>query len=246
MIQRTPLPAAGNGIGVGADFVWAQALQVFAFAIENTHVRSKKLVGGAGQEIAIQSTDVNGPVRCVVDRVDVGEGSFLMSQLDDFSYIVDGAHGVGGVTDGQDSGPASDFFREVGEIESAVVFIDLGETDGHTALLERTPGRDVGVVVKVSEQNLVAGAEVTADGATHGEGQRGHVGPEDDLILVATEEIRHGGAGFGENSVGAATGGIGAASVGIRLRQVIGNGVDDALRYLSAARAIKENGGLAV
>ena len=74
----------------------------------------------------------------------------------------------------------------------------------------------------MSEQNLVAGSEFAADGAADGEGQRGHVGAEDHFIRVAAEEIRHGGAGFGDNGVGAAAGGVSAAGVGVRVRQVIG------------------------
>ena len=98
----------------------------------------------------------------------------------------------------------------------------------------------------MGEQDFVAGTEFATDGTADGEGQRGHVGAEDYFVLVASEKIRHGGARAGNDGVSAATGGIGAAGVGARVRQIFGDGVDHALRYLSAARAVEENGGLAV
>ena len=163
VIQRAPLPAIGNGIGVGAHLVRLQALQVLALAVENSHVRTEKLVGGAGQEIAIESADVDRPVRGVVDRVDVGKRALLVRQANDFLDVIDGADRVGGVADGHHPGAAADFLLQVGQIESAVVFVDLDEANGYAALLERAPGRDVGVVIEMSEQDFVAGTEFAAD-----------------------------------------------------------------------------------
>ena len=100
-------------------------------------------------------------------------------------------------------------------------------------------------MIEVGEQNFVARTEFAADGAADGEGQRGHVGAEDHLILVAAKEIRHGGAGFGNDSVGAAAGGVSAAGVGVRVLQIIADGVDHPLRNLSAAGAVEKDRRLA-
>jgi len=104
----------------------------------------------------------------------------------------------------------------------------------------------VSIVVEMSEQDFIAGTEFAADGTADGEGQRGHIGAEDYFVLIASEKIRHGGACTGNDGVSAAAGGIGAAGVGVGVRQIFGDGVDHALRYLSAARAVEEDGGLAV
>src|SRR6185369_7921176 len=112
-------------------------------------------------------------------------------------------------------GPAVKLLRQVSHVEGAVFLVNIHEADGDAALLQRPPRRDVGVVIEVSEQNFVARPEFAAEGAAEGEGQSGHVGTEDHLIRVAGKEIRHGGAGAGNDSVGAAAGGIGAAGVGV-------------------------------
>src|SRR5277367_476690 len=38
VVERAPLPAIGDGVGVGANFVRLQALEVFALAEEHAHV----------------------------------------------------------------------------------------------------------------------------------------------------------------------------------------------------------------
>ena len=124
--------------------------------------------------------------------------------------------------------------------------MNLGPADGDAFFFEREPGRDVGVVIEARDQDFVAGAEVAADGAGHGEGQRGHVGAEDDFVGAAVEEICHGGARIGEHGIGVAAGGVGSASVGVVAAQVVGDGVDDALRHLRSAGAVEEYGGMSV
>ena len=44
MIQRSPFPALGDGVGVGADLVRLQAGEVLAFAIEHAHVGAEEFV----------------------------------------------------------------------------------------------------------------------------------------------------------------------------------------------------------
>ena len=74
-------------------------------------------------------------------------------------------------------------------------------------------------------------------------GQRGHVGAEDDFVGAAVQEVGHGGAGFGDHGVGAAAGGVGSAGVGVVAAQVVGDGVDHALRDLRSAGAVEEAAG---
>ena len=115
--------------------------------------------------------------------------------------------------------------------------------------LEREPGGNVGVVIETRDQDFVAGSEVAAadlatKGAGDGVGERGHVGAEDDFVSGAVQEVGHGGAGFGEHGVGIAAGGVGSAGVGVVAAQVVGDGVDDALRNLRSAGAVEEHGGV--
>ena len=100
MIQRAPLPAVGNRVGVGADFVRTKALEVLALAEEHAHVRAEEFVSRARQEIAIERSDVDQAVRAVVNGVDVGEGSGLMGELYNLFHGIDGADRIRSVADG--------------------------------------------------------------------------------------------------------------------------------------------------
>src|ERR1700730_5111083 len=107
--------------------------------------------------------------------------------------------------------------------------MDFDPADGDTFFFQSEPGRDVGVVVESRDDDFVSGSQITADGAGHCIGQRRHVGAEDDFVGAAAQEVGHGTARFGDHGVGAATGGVGSAGVGIVAAQVVGDGVDYAL-----------------
>ena len=101
-------------------------------------------------------------------------------------------------------------------------------------------------MVEAGDYDFVAGLQLAADGAGHRVGERGHVGAEGDFVGGAVQEVGHGGAGFGDHGVGAAAGGVGSAGVGVVAAQVVGDGVDDALRHLRPAGAVEERGGVSV
>ena len=71
---------SGNFSGAGAKFVGTQPLQLLALAEENSEVRPEELVAGARQEVAIQSANVNRPMRRVMYRIDEGHGTGRMRQ----------------------------------------------------------------------------------------------------------------------------------------------------------------------
>src|SRR5436309_14172312 len=77
VIERSPFPTVGDGIGVGADFVRHETLEVLAFSVEHAHMRAEKFIGRTYKEIAIKGADVDGTVRRVVDGTDVGRRSRL-------------------------------------------------------------------------------------------------------------------------------------------------------------------------
>ena len=128
---------------------------------------------------------------------------------------IDGADCVRGIADGDEFCAVVDFAGKVGEIERAIFLVNFCPADGHTFFFEREPGGDVGIVIEAGDEDFVAGAEVASNGAGHGVSERGHVGAEDDFVGGAVEEVGHGGAGFGEHSVGVAAGGVGSAGVGV-------------------------------
>ena len=81
-------------ICVGAELVRLKAFQMLALAIEHAHVRTEEFVRRAHQKIAIERADINRPVRGIVDSVDVGQCTAVVSKLHDLLDRVDRPHGV--------------------------------------------------------------------------------------------------------------------------------------------------------
>src|SRR5579864_7167065 len=89
MIKRAPLPAIGNRIGVGANFVGIEPLQVLTFTEEHAHMRTEELVSRAHQEIAVERTHIDGTMWRVVDCINVSHRAALMSKPDDLRDVID-------------------------------------------------------------------------------------------------------------------------------------------------------------
>src|SRR5579863_6475164 len=96
------------------------------------------------------------------------------------------------------------------------------------------------------KHDFVARTKFAPDGTTDGEGQRGHVGAENNLAGITAQRVRHGGACARNHRVRVATGRVGATGIGVIALQVIRNSVDHALRNLSSTGTIEKSRGLAV
>ena len=65
--------------------------------------------------------------------------------------------------------------------------------DDDALLLQRQPGCDIGVMIQACDDHFVAGLPGAGKRPAEGEGQRGHVGAEHDLVgRGRIEEIGHG------------------------------------------------------
>src|SRR5665647_2576325 len=72
--------------------------------VHEAHVWAEELVRRAEQEVAAEGAYVDGPVQRVVHGIDDAPGAGLAGQLRGTGHVVDGAHGVGGIADGDDFG----------------------------------------------------------------------------------------------------------------------------------------------
>ena len=169
-----------------------------------------------------------------------------MREADDLRHVIDRAYGIRGVAHRNQPGAPGDLAGQIVHVESAVVFVNPSHANGHAALFEGAPRRNVGVVIKMGEHDFVPRAEFAPDGAAHGEGQRSHVGSEDDLVRVAAQEVRHGRTCARNHRVGVAAGRVSATSVGVVAFQIIGDSVNHALWDLSSARTVEKSRRLAV
>src|SRR5580692_3173614 len=111
MIKGAPLPAIWNRVGVGANLEGIEPFQVFTLAIENAYVRAKEFVGRADQKIAVESADIDGPMRRIVNRIDVSHRVPFVSEADDLRDVVDRAHRIRCVADGDQLGARGDLAR---------------------------------------------------------------------------------------------------------------------------------------
>ena len=73
---------------------------------------------------------------------------------------------------------------------AGVALADVGRAHDEAMILRaEKPGADVGVVVERRHDDLVARLERAAERVHEIEVDRGHVGPEDDLLGLATEKV---------------------------------------------------------
>ena len=102
MIQRAPLPALRNRIRIGAKLVRLEACQMVALSIKHTHMRTEKFVSGAGQKIAIQLSNVNRPMRRVMDCIDIRHRTGLMREAHNGLHVVNRSHRIRSVSNCND------------------------------------------------------------------------------------------------------------------------------------------------
>lgn len=76
------------------------------------------------------------------------------------------------------------------EIQGDIIGTDVGEDRLDSPVVRRlNPRRDVGIVIESGHNDLRAGFPPASDRSRHGEGERGHVWPEDDLVRICTQQI---------------------------------------------------------
>ena len=232
----------------GPDLERRQAVEYLGLAIQRAEVRPEPLVGAAHQEVGVEGADIDRAVRRVGDRIDVGQGADLVGARDDVADRVDRPDRVAGETDGDQLRMAVQLALEVLEVEGQVVLADVDLAHGHPAVGgHRLPGADVGLVVEGRDHDLVARLERRADAPTDVQGQRRHVVAELDLLGARrAKEVGHGRVCLLGHRVAELARDEGAARVGVAVRVVVADGVDDALRDLRAAGTVEEDGRPAV
>ena len=162
---------------------------------------------GEDQEVRAQLGDVDRRVRHRLRAVDQHQRADLVRPGDDLAERVDRAEDVRLLGDRDELGALVDHRRQVGEVEPAVVGEPEPAQGRAGALAQLLPGQQVGVVLHLGDDDLVA----LPDGVPpelrllrrRGVGQRvgdevdalGAVAGEDDLPLRRTDERADGGAG---------------------------------------------------
>ncbi len=208
-------------------------------------MRTKELVGRAGQEVAAQLPHVNRAVRRILHGVDIAECARLSRPANDRRDVVDRSGGVRGVAHGHHLRAWTNLGAQVVHVERAGLGQDARDADdGATFLGQRQPGVHVGGVVERRHHDLVARRQGAANGTAQREGQCGHVGTEDDLARIGgVQEVGCRGVGAVECGVGPRAREEGAVGVGVLRAQIVDDAVDAVLRDLRAARIVQIDDG---
>ena len=101
-------------------------------------------------------------------------------------------------------------------------------------------------MIERGDNDFVAGLQIAANRPGERERDGGHVLAEDDFVAVAIEEVGHGGTSRSDRGVVAAAGFERATSVGVRVEEVILDGVHHLFRNLRASGAVEECGWVAI
>ena len=179
---------------LAAALIGWQAVEPRLLSVEHAHAGGAvHLVAAQGQEVAVQLLHVDAEVGCALCGVDEHGHAVLMGPSDDVGHRVHRAQHVAHVCEAEQAGALADVFVEqVGAQQPVVADGQVAHHDA-AALGLHLPGHDVGVVLHVGEQHLVAGLHVCrAEGGCHQVDGLGGAACEDDFGRGAgVEESAH-------------------------------------------------------
>ena len=210
-------------------------------------MRTEELVGGAGEEIAVQRLHVDQTMRRELDGVDENECADSVRHPYDFSDIRYRTGGVGGVCYGDEAGARGERLGKAFHVEGGVFGVYIDDFDDRARFFHIRPGRHVGIVIEGRDDDFVARFERTSDRVGEVEGECRHARSEQDRVGIGgVEQVCHRLARAAGDGIGALTAEEGSAAVRVGVAVVAGDGVDHRLRHLGSAGAVEEHGGLPV
>ncbi len=130
---------------------------------EDAHVGPVELVGRAGEEVGAERGHVHERVRGVVDGVHEDERSRGVREVRGAPHVALRAEGVRGRADGEEARLLSERAGEAVHVQLARLGAEAhGLHDEAPLLRQLAPGVDVGVVVELGDDDLVARASTAA------------------------------------------------------------------------------------
>jgi hypothetical protein len=140
--ERARLEARSEGlVGRRPHLVRPPALQHLTAPEEEPEVRPAELVRRAEEDVHAGRAHVDRPVRRVVDRVRPGEGAGSMRELGDAPGVGDRSDRVRSPWKGDHARPSRELPLQVCQVESRVLFLQVGEADDEVEVArELEPG----------------------------------------------------------------------------------------------------------
>src|SRR5262245_1281764 len=219
-------------------------------AIENANAgRAVHLMAAENVEITIEALYINFQVRDRLGAVDQDGNAVAVRSFDDALHWIDRAQRIGDVDDRHQLGARAEQLLVPLEREFAVV------VDGHDAQLrsllfaQDLPGHDVGVVLHVRDDDLIAGTDVgTAKGLGYEVDSFGCAAREDNFLrLRRVEKALYLGPSFLVFAGGKLAEEMhGAMNVRVVMLVEAADGVDDAARLLRRGGVVEIHKRMAV
>ena len=144
---------------------------------------------GERVEVTVEVADVQRQMWRGLGAVDQHDGATLVGQCGQFLCRIDGAESVGDVREGDDPSASGQQAFEFVASERAGVVDRCNLQDCAGRLAEHLPGHDVGMVLHLRDQDLVARSKLAAPPGLSDEVDRfGGIAGEDDLARVGRSE----------------------------------------------------------
>src|SRR6266850_4130128 len=191
MILRPSFHALGNGVGRRIEFGNVQLFHNLRSAIQNAGVRSVELVGRTDQKIAVHFFDIDHGMGGEMYGIYEAESPFSMGQLSGFAYRRDRSQRIGSRADSQNSGFVGYDLLKLIPQKLTGARVERNRANSDAAFLrQRSPRRDIRLMVEFRDNYLIAWTQAATQGAGHMEGNRGHIVAERDFGRRGIEEIR--------------------------------------------------------
>ena len=224
-----------------------RALEQLAPAVEHADVRPVELVGRARQEVAAE--------RLARRRARAARSArrrrrrarrAACARSATRAHVVDRAERVRRGADRDEPRRGGRAPRRARPSRAGRSRSERDGADRQAALLrERAPRVDVGVVIELGDDDLVARRPAPPERAPQVERERRHVGAEGDLRGAAAQKVGERLPRGLDQGVGLDAGRIGPVRVRVVVEQVVAHRVHHGLRHLRAARAVEVGDGSA-
>ncbi len=204
-------------------------------------------MAGEDVEVGAQRLDVDRQVDDALGAVDDDLGAHGMGLGGDGAHIVEGAQHIRHLGDGDDLGLRRQHVFEGRHIERTVVEDGDIAQDAALALAQHVPGHDIGVVLHLGGQDLIAGLQPLAPGPGDQVDGLGRRLGEDDLIDGGADKAGHGLAA-GLVGVGGLIGQAmqAAMHIGVGMAHGVRHGLDHRFGLLRRGAGVEIDQGLAV
>ncbi len=241
MAERAGLEAVPRRMRVRrAEAVRRQALGQVTADRGQAEMGAEELVRRAEQHVGAQRLAVEPPVRGDVHRVGPRQGADLVRRRGDAGRVGNVAESVRGQRVCDHPGPLADQRLQRLDVERAVGRVDRRDPDDEAPVLRRAePRADVGVVVELGDDDLVAGLERAPERVGEQEVERRHVGAEGDLARLGSDQLGRRLVRVGEQRVGLARAGERTSRVRVRALEVGRHRFDHRARHLRAAGPVE-------